>query len=115
MTYNGTWRIYLNGVLDMTPVAVNQPVRADSTQDAGLGTAMNSGGTPVGAFNGIMDEARIWNTIRSEAQIQAAMTGPLATSPGHGRPLEHGRGHRRDDRQLCGHHGQRHADTDRCS
>ncbi len=82
VTYNGTWRIYLNGVLDMTPVAVNQPVRADSTQDAGLGTAMNSGGTPVGAFNGIMDEARIWNTIRSEAQIQAAMTGPLATSPG---------------------------------
>ena len=43
---------------------------------------MNSGGTPVGAFNGIMDEARIWNTIRSEAQIQAAMTGPLASAPG---------------------------------
>ena len=82
VTYNGTWRIYVNGVLDMTPVNVGQPLRADSTQDAGLGTAMNSGGTPVGAFDGIMDEARIWNTIRSEAQIQAAMTGPLASAPG---------------------------------
>ncbi len=82
VTYSGTWRIYLNGVLDMTPVSVGQPLRPDSTQDAGLGTAMNSGGTPVGAFNGIMDEARIWNTIRSEAQIQAAMTGPLASAPG---------------------------------
>ena len=58
-TYDGTtWRLYLNGVLERTLV-VGQPVRADSTQDAGLGTALNSSGTPAGAFNGALDEARI--------------------------------------------------------
>ena len=43
---------------------------------------MNSTGVPIGAFNGVMDEVRIWNIARTEAQIQAAMTGPLASSPG---------------------------------
>ena len=43
---------------------------------------MNSTGEPIGAFNGMMDEARIWNVARSEAQIQASMIGPLASSPG---------------------------------
>ncbi len=81
-TYDGTtWRLYLNGALERTLV-VGQPVRADSTQDAGLGTALNSSGTPAGAFNGVLDEARIWNSARSEAQIQAAMTGPVTSSPG---------------------------------
>ena len=46
-TYDGTtWKLYLNGVLDGTPVVVGQPVRSNSTQDAGLGTAMNSTGWP---------------------------------------------------------------------
>ena len=37
-TYDGTtWRLYLNGVLDGTPVVAGQPVRADSTRTRGWG------------------------------------------------------------------------------
>ncbi len=82
-TYDGTtWRLYLNGVLDATPLPVGQPVRADSIQHSGLATAMNASGTIEGFFNGIMDEARIWNGARTEPQIQAAMTGPVTSAPG---------------------------------
>ncbi len=31
-----------------------------------------------GAFNGNVDEVRIWNSVRSQAQIQSTMTGTLA-------------------------------------
>ncbi len=82
-TYDGTtWRLYLNGVLDGTPVVAGQPVRSDSIQHAALGGALTSTNARDGAFNGILDEARIWNSARTEPQIQAAMTGPLAASPG---------------------------------
>ena len=94
-TYDGTtWRLYLNGVLDAhrSSSASRSAPTAPSTPASAR--RMNSSGTPVGAFNGILDEARIWNSARSEAQIQAAMTGPLASAPGHRRPLEHGRGRR---------------------
>ena len=82
-TYDGsTWRLYLNGVLDGTPTVAGQPVQSASSQHAALGSALNSSGTSVGAFNGMLDEARVWNIARSEAQIQASMIGPLASSPG---------------------------------
>ncbi len=40
-TYDGTWRLYVNGVLDGTLV-VNQPPRSDSVQPFGIGTAFES-------------------------------------------------------------------------
>lgn len=82
-TYNGsTWRLYLNGVPDGDPLFVGQPVRADSIQHAALATALNSTGASAGAFDGVLDEVRIWNSARSEAQIQAGMAGPLLSAPG---------------------------------
>ncbi|MFY9588106.1 MAG: LamG-like jellyroll fold domain-containing protein [Actinomycetota bacterium] len=69
-TYDGTtWKIYLDGRLDASNF-VNKPARGDSIQHAGLGTAMDSTGAPVGFFEGLMDEARIWNFARTGAQIR---------------------------------------------
>ena len=79
----GVWNLYLDGNADGTiTVAPPQPPRADSLQHAALGTAMNTSGTPVGFFNGIMDESRIWNVARSQAQIQGAMNTELTSGTG---------------------------------
>ena len=53
-TYDGTWRLYLDGAPDGT-LAVNQPPRADSIQHAGIGTAMTSTGAAAGFFAGVID------------------------------------------------------------
>ncbi|AEV33752.1 hypothetical protein Oweho_2792 [Owenweeksia hongkongensis DSM 17368] len=76
-TYDGaTWSLYLNGQLDGT-TTINQPVQNLSIQHAGLGTALNSTGTANGRFNGSMDEVRIWNYARSQAQILATANTEL--------------------------------------
>src|SRR3954471_2301264 len=70
-TYDGTtWRLYLDGTADAS-LAVGQPPRSDSIQHAALGTAMNSTGVAAGFFEGALDDARVWNYARSQAQIAA--------------------------------------------
>ena len=75
VSYDGTtWRVYLNGVLETTLVAGNFTPRFVSIQHAALGTALNStgvvtSGQTAGFFNGVLDEARIWNYARSDQQI----------------------------------------------
>jgi hypothetical protein len=72
-TYDGsTWRLYLNGELE-AELFVGQPTRSDSIQHAGLGTTLNSSGTPSGFFDGTLDEARIWNVARSADDIRSAI------------------------------------------
>ena len=71
----GTWRLYLDGVLDRTLVLASafQP-QNPSIQHAALGTSLTSTGAIAnsgGFFAGVIDEARIWNVSRSAAQIQA--------------------------------------------
>ena len=48
-----------------------------SKQYAALATAMDTagtvGGSPIGYFQGVIDEPRIWNYARSQAEIQAGM------------------------------------------
>src|SRR5439155_20546745 len=39
-------------------------------------------GTASGAFQGILDEPRVWNVARTATQIQAGMTGPIASAAG---------------------------------
>ncbi|MBP8000546.1 MAG: hypothetical protein KA314_12365 [Chloroflexi bacterium] len=79
-TYDGTtWWLYLNGNLDGTLV-VGQPVRSDSIQHAALGSALTSTGAAAGFFNGALDEVRIWNTARSQAQIQASLNSQITSA-----------------------------------
>ncbi len=82
-TYDGaTWRLYLNGALEAT-LAVNQPVRSDSIQRASIGTMLPSGtAAPLGFFAGLMDEVRIWNVARSQAEIQASYQTELTSGTG---------------------------------
>ncbi|MBI5385529.1 MAG: lamin tail domain-containing protein [Verrucomicrobia bacterium] len=71
-TYDGTnWQLFLDGLPDASAFAGALP-RFDSIQHAALGTSLTSDGQPQGFFAGVLDEARIWNYARSEAQIASA-------------------------------------------
>ncbi|HKK73050.1 MAG TPA: LamG-like jellyroll fold domain-containing protein [Candidatus Krumholzibacteria bacterium] len=81
-TYDGTtWRLYLNGLLE-AELAVGEPPRSDSIQYAALGAALTSTGTPAGAFDGLIDEARVWNVARTQAEIQQDLVQQLTTGAG---------------------------------
>ena len=81
-TYDGsTWKLYLDGALDGT-LAVGQPTRADSIQWGALGTMLTSTGATNGFFAGVLDEARVWNVARSQADIQATMDQEVTSGTG---------------------------------
>ncbi len=79
-TYDGSkWRLYLDGVLE-TETTVNATPQWQSIQHAGLGVALNSTGTASGHFDGVLDEARIWNYARSAAQIQSTVNEQIVSA-----------------------------------
>ena len=82
-TYDGTtWFLYLDGVQEATLV-VGQPVQSASIQHAALATAINSTGVNQGYFDGVLDEARVWNYARSLGQIRSTINMPISTpTPG---------------------------------
>ncbi len=84
VTYNGaTWQLFLDGILETNlTLAAPQLPRWDSIQHAGLGSALNSMGTPSGYFAGVLDEVRIWNYARTPSQIAANSTVQIASAPG---------------------------------
>ena len=74
-TYDGTtWRIYLDGKLDRAVNIGNFTPESTSIQHAAIGSALLSTGLPgtsPGFFAGQMDDVRIWNVVRTGAQIRA--------------------------------------------
>ncbi len=78
---NGVYSIYLDGILEASsnPGAAIWPQGA-SIQHAALGTMINSTGAVVGKFQGLIDEARIWNNGRTESQIRASINDQITTA-----------------------------------
>jgi hypothetical protein len=83
LTYDGaTWKIYLNGQLD-AELYVGQPLRDDSIQHFGLGTAMTSTGAVQGYFAGSLNEVSVWDHALSQEDIETLMTSsPAITETG---------------------------------
>ncbi len=80
LTYDGSiLRLYLDGV----QVSFSSPATTLDTTTAGtrLGQIVYLS-VPYGAFAGKMDEVRIWNSARTQAQIQTHMGVPLEFAPG---------------------------------
>ena len=85
--YDGTtWRLYLDGVLQTQLVVGAFTPQFNSIQHATLGTALNStggiGSQTQGFFDGVMDEARIWNYARSAQQIGRGRNYEISSAPG---------------------------------
>lgn len=81
-TFDGKgWRLYLDGVLD-GEAATDAVPAAESIQHFAIGTSMNSLGEPAGFFAGSIDEVRVWNRARSEAEIAASMYQRLESGDG---------------------------------
>lgn len=95
------WKLYLDGVAETvgtscsqcsnTPATGNLPnctvtpgvnPRNDSIQHFGIATAMTSTGGTEGFFAGSIDEVRVWNVVRSAAQIAAGMNQELTSGTG---------------------------------
>jgi hypothetical protein len=77
-TVTATWKLYVNGIAETTVLPsgavaafVGVVPRSDNIQGLGIGTTINSTGLRSGFFHGIIDEARIWNIVRTPAEILA--------------------------------------------
>lgn len=76
MTFDGTWmRVYVNGILESTVPSPGGAI-AYGAQDVLLGASNFSNGS-LRRFDGVIDEVRIWSTVRSSAEILAAFDCPL--------------------------------------
>lgn len=75
VTFDGTTlRLYFDGNLENTiVVGAGRLPQSASIQHASLGSALNSTGVAAGFFQGVLDEGRIWNVARTQAQIQSTM------------------------------------------
>ncbi|MFN8587245.1 MAG: LamG-like jellyroll fold domain-containing protein [Candidatus Eisenbacteria bacterium] len=84
VTFDGTTlKLYLNGNLESSlAVGAARLPQSASLQHAALGTAMTSTGAAAGFFAGALDEPRVWNVARTQAELQGALTGDLAAGSG---------------------------------
>jgi hypothetical protein len=82
VTYDGaTWSLYVDGMLD-EQLGVGATPRADSIQHFAIGTAMDSTGAPEGRLHGALDEVRVWDHARSEAEIAESMVATVTSGEG---------------------------------
>jgi hypothetical protein len=84
VSYDGAkWQLFVDGKLDAELATANAALpRKDSIQHFALGTALDSKGVPAGFLKGALDEARVWNHARTEAEITGAMYKRLDPQPG---------------------------------
>ncbi|HNQ15019.1 MAG TPA: hypothetical protein PKM58_05615, partial [Pyrinomonadaceae bacterium] len=77
-TYDGNkWQLFLNGNLE-NELVVGQPANAALISPLALGTSIRSNGTTTqGFFAGRLDEARVWNFARTQAEISGAMNSEI--------------------------------------
>ncbi|HET9908172.1 MAG TPA: LamG domain-containing protein, partial [Anaerolineales bacterium] len=79
-TYDGNkWQLFLNGNLE-GELVIDRPANAAVISPLALGTSIMSNGTTTqGFFAGRLDEARVWNYPRTQADIQASMNSEILT------------------------------------
>jgi hypothetical protein len=84
VTYSAsTWKLYINGVADLTSVLPGMfAPQSASNVTAAIGSALNSGGSAEGFFNGMIDEVRIWNMARSATDISGNYLAELTSGTG---------------------------------
>jgi len=108
VTYNGNGTVTMlaNGADMETFIlkAPSGPVRDNCSEDLFIGNANDLGGT----FNGMIDEVRIWNVVRSQKQIRQYMDRRLCgteTDLVGCWPLDEGCGDTTADCTMGGHKG----------
>jgi len=74
---SGNQSIYLDGNLVVGPGAAGAGGQMDIAQNILIGTSNNGG-----SFSGQLDEVKIFNTLLSQSEIQAAMQVAAAPEPG---------------------------------
>jgi Concanavalin A-like lectin/glucanases superfamily/Secretion system C-terminal sorting domain/Calcineurin-like phosphoesterase len=81
---SNTWKLYINGALNKTLSLGTKTYTPESLSDvnAAIGTSFNSTSTAAGFFNGRIDEVRIWNLVRTDAQILANYNAELTSGTG---------------------------------
>ena len=79
VTYDGsTWKLYLDGSLETYSSC--GPAGALQFDPAGcLGAMILATDVAVGQFDGVLDEARVWNIARSQAQIVSGINSELTS------------------------------------
>ncbi len=87
-TWDGAgWKLFVNGVEETTtsPNTLPSPApipRSDSTQHFSIGSALNSFGVAAGFFQGVIDEARVWNFARTPAVVASGKDVEIASGTG---------------------------------
>ena len=69
---DGSISVYINGVPEGSQTYSGTPMTGNSPLTIG-----ESSGFPGRVWSGMIDEVRVWNTARSEAELNAAMATPL--------------------------------------
>jgi Concanavalin A-like lectin/glucanases superfamily/Secretion system C-terminal sorting domain/Calcineurin-like phosphoesterase len=82
-TITNTWKLYVNGVLDVTlPLGAAFTPQFLSDVSVGIGTAFNSTGVASGFFNGRIDKVRIWTVARTDIEISNNYNAELTSGSG---------------------------------
>ncbi len=82
-SYDGNvLRVYLDGQLDGQHAVGGAVPSFASNQHFGLGAAFDSAGQPGGALDGALDEVRVWDHARTEAEIAANVYKTVTSGTG---------------------------------